>query len=107
MKNKFCMFLVVIFMFGFVVACDAKTEAKKEEVKQEVKNEDAKKEIKAEPQLQYLITRSDNGGWVVNVMIGTNRVATYVYDSKQLLEYWNRQLNPPKEEQKPKEEPKK
>ena len=79
------------------------TPAKQEETKKEAQT------IKVDPQIQYVVTKSDNGGWVVQVMLGGQRLYTYVYDNKGFEDYWKKQISPPVEKkevpvEKPKEE---
>lgn len=100
--KKFCISVVMIFTLGFVYACEAKTEKKAEPPKQEeVKKEEPKANtVQINPQVQYVITKSDNGGWLVNVMADGKRLYTFVFDNKSFEEYWKKQMTPPKEETK-------
>jgi len=102
MMKKFCFVLIAIFTLGiFVIACDAGTAKKAEPTKQEEVKKAEPQTIKVDPQMQYVVVRSDNGGWLVNVMVGQQRVGTYVFDNKSFNEFWQKQLNPTKEESKP------
>jgi hypothetical protein len=98
--KKFCIVLIAVFTLGFVYACEAKTEKKADATP--AKQEEAKKEaqtIKVDPQIQYVVTKSDNGGWVVQVMLGGQRLYTYVYDNKGFEDYWKKQTTPPVKEE--------
>jgi hypothetical protein len=102
MMKKFCIVMIAVFTLGIVYACEAKTDKKVDAVP--AKQEEVKKEaqtIKVDPQVQYVVVRSDNGGWVVNVMVGGQRLYTFVYDNKGFEDYWKKQLTPPREEPKP------